>query len=165
MTKHSFQVTGPIHTIVMVSTLTVAGLALPACQSTAREFTASDEASIRTASKAYVQAEVSGDFDRWFAFSTADAVYMPSNSPSLQGRDALASWFRGLPQGGTFEATPQEIIGRSDLALERGSYAATVPGTSGTPPIRATGNYFAVWQRQGDGTWRILRAIWNTDQT
>jgi uncharacterized protein (TIGR02246 family) len=138
-------------------------VALTACRPANRAFTPQDEAAIRTASMEYMKAETAGDFNRWFAFSTPDAVYMPAGSKLLQGREAVAAWFRELTPGATLEGTTDEVLGHDDVAIVRGTYTAAVPATQAGPALRATGNYIAVWQRQPDGSWRITRNIWNAD--
>src|SRR4051812_46998017 len=115
----------------MHSQMTLVGVSLAAmmgagCTSRDRAFTDADAAAIRGASAAYAKAETAGDFEKWFAFSTTDAVYMPEQSRTLQGRDTLAQWFAQIPRGATLDTTSQEITGHGDVAVERGSYVGAM---------------------------------------
>lgn len=154
-----------VRTLLELSVACIA-VSMAACGSSAqRAFTPDDEAAIHAANQAYAKAEVAGDFDKWFAFSTPDAVYMPEQSKILRGREAISGWFKQLsPGGATLETTSEEITGHEDMALVSGSYVVSAPGGPGGQTLRVTGNYMSVWQRQPDGKWRITKTIWNSDQ-
>ncbi len=149
----------------LVSFLVLAGLLglVSACASTREEFSAADEQAIRDSSARYAKLESSKDAEAWAAISTADAVMMPAGEQPVQGRDALIAWARKIPPGGTLEATSEEIRGRGDLAVERGTFKATMPAAAGSAAQSVSGSYLVVWERQQDGSWQISRNIWNTN--
>jgi uncharacterized protein (TIGR02246 family) len=128
------------------------------CQAGAPEFTADDEAAIRAASQKYAQTALANDAEGWAEISTTDAIFMPESSKSIEGRDAILAWVKASPPTTGMELTIHEVLGRSDLAIVRGSYKYSDKVTTGA------GNYIEIWQRQTDGAWRIIRDIWNSDQ-
>lgn len=92
-----------------------------------------------------------------------DAVVMPPNSPSVQGRAAIESLFAAFPSISDFKPELLEIEGYGDLAYVRGTYsmAITLPGA--TTPIKDSGKYMEIWRKQADGSWKATRDIFNSD--
>lgn len=57
----------------------------------------------------------------------------------------------------------EEVLGGGIWAIERMSYTMElVPRASG-PALSDSGNCLWTWQRQSDGSWKVARAIWNSD--
>lgn len=94
---------------------------------------------------------------------TEDAIVMPPDTPAVQGWDAIKSYI--LTEGTVLDFKIQmlEIEGEGDLAYVRGTYAMTVmlPGASG--PTKGTGKYIEIWRKQPDGSWKVIRDIFNSD--
>jgi ketosteroid isomerase-like protein len=130
-------------------------------------FSAADEASIRQASSAYVQAVLARDVEAWGNFIASDAVYMRPNAPVEEGRAGMlqaapARWETTALTALVY--TIHEVVGRGDLAVVRGSYSTTRE-PAGSEPIGDRGKYLEVWQKQSDGTWKLSSRIYNTDLT
>jgi uncharacterized protein (TIGR02246 family) len=130
---------------------------------TAVALSAEDEAIIRAQSSKYVETSLTRDHDSWIDLMTADAVFMPPNGTRQEGRDAVMAWVSEFPEMTSLAVTPTEIQGRGDLAFVRGTYSFTVV-PPGMEPVSDRGNYMEIWQKQADGSWLILRDIWNSDQ-
>jgi ketosteroid isomerase-like protein len=94
---------------------------------------------------------------------TEDATVLPPNSPALQGWDAIKSYILTEGTVSDFKVEMLEIEGRGDLAYVRGTYSMTVapPGASG--PTKDTGKYIEIWRKQADGSWKVIRDIFNSD--
>ena len=135
----------------------LAALLMTACGSRNAALTDADRDAIRTASRKYVAADDARDADGMMQLVAEGAVYMPSNSQPLTGREAIRSLFKLHPWDKITE-TPAEIEGRPDFAIVRGAYTSTVQGR----PF--AGYYIEVWQKQADGAWKITRKVWNTDK-
>lgn len=60
----------------------------------------------------------------------------------------------------TFQTEDVQVAG--DLAIETGRYEMTVTPKQGKA-INDKGKYVTVWQRQPDGSWKIVRDISNSD--
>ncbi len=122
-----------------------------------------DEAIIRATSRRYVETSLARDFDSWIELCTADTVFMPPNQSRHEGKENVRAWINEFPETTSLTVTPVEIQGRGDLAFARGAYTFTVV-PPGMDPISDSGNYIEIWQKQTDGSWLILRDIWNSDQ-
>ena len=135
--------------------------ALPAERAVALE--REEEAAVRRASAAYVEAMQANDWRRVAASFTEDAVRMPPHEPAHQGRSAIERW---LSQGVTvtkYALTIDEIRGDSGLAYVRASYAIAFVPPRMTNPIEEMGKALEIWVREQDGEWRMDAAIWNTN--
>lgn len=130
-----------------------------------------DVAAVRQAIEANKQQLVAafkaGDAAAAVAVYAPNALVMGPNEPTMQGTEAITQGLRGM-----FEqvSLPAMALNISDLtvsgeyAFEHGSYEWTIqPKAAGAPAMPDKGKYLSVWQRQADGSWKLLRDIWNTD--
>ena len=96
---------------------------------------------------------------------TDDTVLMPPNEQPVAGRAAIVDWFAGVVRQArttSVDVPQREVIVSGDHGIERGSYVWTVTPVAGGSPIVLRGNFLAVYQRQPDGEWRVIRNIWNS---
>jgi uncharacterized protein (TIGR02246 family) len=123
-----------------------------------------DETAIRSAVSAYFDAAVSGDFSRWAALYAEDAVIMPPNSATVEGRGAIGAWLKALPVViADADGEIVEVDGAGRLAYARGAYVMTMQVPGAAPPIRQEGKLLHIYARQQDGTWLLARDIWNAN--
>jgi uncharacterized protein (TIGR02246 family) len=108
-----------------------------------------------------------GDIDAFLANYAPDAVVMMPNAPAWRGTDAMRTGFQGLltqftASGVAFKTDDVKVAG--DLAIETGQYEMTLtPKTGKAKPVADKGKYITVWQKQADGSWKIVRDISNSD--
>jgi uncharacterized protein (TIGR02246 family) len=106
-----------------------------------------------------------GNIDALLAFYRSDVVRMGPNEPASVGTDAVRASFQSY-----FDAYKVETHGpiedvrvSGDLAAARGVYTdASAPKAGGTPGNQK-GKWVSVYQRQADGSWKILWDIENSD--
>jgi hypothetical protein len=55
-----------------------------------------------------------------------------------------------------------EIEGQGNLAYDRGTYSMTVSHV-GAASTDDHGKYLTIWRKQADGSWKISRAMFNSD--
>jgi ketosteroid isomerase-like protein len=55
-----------------------------------------------------------------------------------------------------------EIMVVGDTAYEVGTYQMDLT-PQGSPALSDVGKYLMVWKRASDGTWRVLRDMYNTN--
>jgi uncharacterized protein (TIGR02246 family) len=125
-----------------------------------------DRAAILKSSSDLLSAVNAGDVDRVLAVWAEDGVMMPPHHPSVEGRDQLASYFRNLFSQFRFEFvfTSSAIQIEGDLAVERVTYTASALPLAGGPPLGDAGKGLHVYGRQRDGTWKLVKDIWNSDR-
>lgn len=96
---------------------------------------------------------------------TADAVLMAPDVKAVTGHDAIAKTFAGMlasmhPTGLALHT--QDVIVSGDYAIETGSSEMTLQGKGGKA-VHDVGKYLTVWKKQPDGSYKIVRDIFNSD--
>ena len=122
-----------------------------------------DTRAIRAMTKQYVDTALAGNWDSWTSMLTEKAVFLPPNGAALEGRAAIRAWVMGFAGMATFTAPVEEVTGNDKLAFARGTYSFAM-----SPTARMqggdSGKWLTIYEKQTDGSWRILRNIWNSSQ-
>jgi ketosteroid isomerase-like protein len=120
--------------------------------------------------KHYLAPYKSGDIDEWLAIFADDAVGMHNTVPPLEGIDALRDFGEKVHENLRIEqldVTVDEVRRSGDWAYTRGGYAALFVPTDAPAdaeiPTRH-GKYFLLWERQPDGSWKILIDMGNSNE-
>lgn len=121
---------------------------------------AQDEAAIRSAAKDWAAAAEAKDADKFVSFYADDATLMLEDSPDFQGKAAIREAIGGMMQDPnfalSFETTQVEVARSGDFAYERGTYTITTTDPQTKKPVTENGGGLVVWQKQQDGTWKVL---------
>jgi uncharacterized protein (TIGR02246 family) len=127
---------------------------------------AQDEAAIRAADEAWSAAAHARDLDKSVSFYAPDATTLPPNQPMVTGAANIRKAFGemlaapGLEIGWT--VTKVEAAKGGDLGYSMGTYTMSVTGPDGKP-MPDHGKYVTIWQKQADGSWKVLADTFNTD--
>ncbi len=96
---------------------------------------------------------------------TNDAVLMPPNQAAVTGNQAIESWFQTTFDQFTTEFTVAseelEVVG--DWAFDWGAYMTALTPRAGGEPTEDRGKYIVILRKQVDGSWRIVKNIWNSN--
>jgi len=91
---------------------------------------------------------------------------MPPNAPSAKTRETIRSaWKEMLTTPGaaiSWKATKVEVAKSGDLACVSGTYEETMADANGKS-VKDHGKYVEVWEKQANGTWKVVADIWNSD--
>jgi uncharacterized protein (TIGR02246 family) len=122
-----------------------------------------DRTAIRQLEADSAKAVNAKDWPGWTAHFADDGVMMPPNSQPIQGRAAILTWSEGYPPSSDFRLDLSEIEGTATMAYARGTYSMmlTLPGA--TAPVADKGKYIEIWRKQADGSWKVVRDIFNSD--
>jgi uncharacterized protein (TIGR02246 family) len=115
---------------------------------------------------AHVASLNAGDGEGWAACFTDDAVQMPPHFGANAGIAAIRGWSKGFLSmfGCRFSLSVEEVQAAGSWAFECGRYDITLTPKAGGGPLVDNGKYITIYQRQSDGSWKIARDIWNSDQ-
>ena len=129
----------------------------------AARLTATDEAAIRQALDAEMNAANAADAMAWASLYTPDAIVLRPHASAVQGHDAIQQWLATLPHISNAKAQGVEVMGYGDLAYLRGAYSMTfsIPGVPS--PIDEWGKFLQIYRKQSDGAWKMTREIYNSD--
>ena len=113
----------------------------------------------------YASSLNAGDVDRWISLWADDGIQLPPGSPPVVGRETIRTGLESEVDLVTFdmEINNEEVNVAGDLAVARGTYAATVTPKDGSEEIFIDGKYMTILKRQPDGSWKIYRDIFNSN--
>ena len=120
---------------------------------------------IEMSHRTYIAAMKRGDASALASHFTEDAILLPQNADMQRGRAAIENWFSTwLPMTTIyeFEVTTDNVIVVENTAYEVGTYRMKL-AAQGAEPTSNQGKHLMVWKREGDGQWRILRDMFNTN--
>lgn len=138
-------------------------ISLIACQpSGPAALTDADKAAIEASSQAWMESAQANDWSTLATKYSEDAVFMPPNQPAVEGRDNIQAWFEALPPVSAMEIKTVDIDGNGDLAYVQGTYIMTV-APEGLEPVTDTGKFIEIRRKQADGSWLLIRDIFNSD--
>ena len=106
-----------------------------------------------------------GDAATWAQLFTEDGVQMPPNASPNVGSQAILAWSQGFLSifSLVFALGVHEVQVFGDWAFERGTYHISLTLKAGTGSVKDLGKYITIYQRQPDGSWKIARDIWNSN--
>ena len=106
-----------------------------------------------------------GDFETLASLYTEDAIRMPPNRPAWVGNDAIRAGFKkGLEQYDiVVDNSAEDVRVVGDWAFMRGVATVKLTPKTGDGPIKETSKWMGFWQRQRDGSWKIVSDIYNSD--
>jgi uncharacterized protein (TIGR02246 family) len=123
-------------------------------------------ADAQSSAESYKSAVESGDIEALVSMFTDDGMIMPSDLPAVAGKEAIRAYFTAMIERSAqvLNIKVEEAFGDGDIGYSRGVFSsATTPKPSGEP-INIVGKWSSVSKRQSDGSWKIYRHIWNTDE-
>ncbi|HEV8198234.1 MAG TPA: nuclear transport factor 2 family protein [Gemmatimonadales bacterium] len=122
-----------------------------------------DRAAIEAQEQNFARLALSHSLDSLVnAYYTDDAIFMAPNAPAATGRAAILAVLNGFPPFTTFEIKTVEINGGGGDAWVRGTYNMVMAPPGGAP-MPDNGKYLEIWKKQGDGTWKVTRDMFNSD--
>ncbi len=145
--------------IALFATLACGGQQPPAS-------TQADVEAITRINEAWTAAIKAGNADQMVAPLTTDGMLLPPNEPATTGLDAARAWSDRMVSQLTFtEATAviDEVVVAGDWAFTRGTFHGTFQPKTGGAVMSDVTKYILIWQRQSDGSWKIARDIWNSN--
>ncbi len=114
--------------------------------------------------EAWDAAQNADDVDALMALYGADPAAMPPEMPEVTGADAVRElWTSFLDGSQDNDNVLQGFRVSGDLAVIWGTYTVA-QATEGEETAAVTGKWMGILERQADGSWKVLRNIWNTDQ-
>ena len=157
-----------MHETAKLTLLCAAALILTACNTapTRRVSKEADLAAISAFNAKYLKAINDGDIKALSALTDDDHIMIgPNRAPTVGKAANDAANERGFSQFNIEEKwLPEETVIDGDLAYQRGTFiVAATPKTGGTPRT-AHGNFLRIYRRQADGSWRMTRDMFNSDE-
>jgi len=116
------------------------------------------------AERAFAKATAERGVDGWMEFMAPNAVEL--NAEPLVGLDQIrAGMTRQFKLPGfkiSWEPTKAEFLGAGDVGYAVGRYEVRFTGKDGKPQVEH-GTYLTTWQKQKDGSWKVVSDIGSPD--
>ena len=159
--------------LVLVALLVPSIPSMMACrrpEAPAREAAAlreTDLQAIETLRNAFVKAHSDGDADRLADLFTGDAILIPADDATCEGRGEIADYLQSVldesPSTLEFDVKETQVLG--DWAFERIDVTVVLPDPVTREEWEVWARYLWVLKRQPGGQWRIARLIYNIDES
>lgn len=123
-----------------------------------------DTSVLMQAERAFAKATAERGVDGWMEFMAPNAVEL--SAEPLVGLDQIRAGMTkqfNLPGFKiTWEPTKAEYLGQGDVGFAVGRYEVRFTGDDGKPQVRR-GTYLTTWQKQHDGSWKVVSDIGSSD--
>ncbi len=109
---------------------------------------------------------LAGDADAWIANWTEDPVAFWADEPTVAGSENMAAAMEdlfGFVEYTAFDIEVLEVITSGDWAFARGTFTAATTVRETGEQGGYDGKFLTVYQKQGDGSWKIHRDIYNSN--
>ena len=116
------------------------------------------------AERAFAKAVAERGVDGWMEFMAPNAVEL-SAEPLVgldQIRAGMTKRFKLPGYKLTWEPTKAEFLGEGDVGFAVGRYEVRYTGDDGKPQV-SHGTYLTTWQKQTDGSWKVVSDIGSPD--
>ena len=129
---------------------------------------AADTAAIKALADQYTAGINSSDAAAVAATYADDGIEMHPNQAAIEGKQAIQGAYEAYFKENagkaalTFALSSLETQVAGDWAYDSGNYTTTVTPKSGKL-TEDSGKYLTVGKRQPDGSWKVYRAIWNSN--
>ena len=107
----------------------------------------------------------SGDVPQMAASYADNAMSFMPGMAVMNGRGAIENAMKDWVASSTVNEVTfatTDVVLEGELAIETGTFRMTSTMTNAKPKTES-GNYLAVWQRQSDGSWRVIRDMSTPD--
>jgi uncharacterized protein (TIGR02246 family) len=127
-----------------------------------------DKAAIKEVLNQYEIAANSGNFDLWISLWAEGGVRMEPGAPSISGVDQITEEIKPIFEQMKIDfkmTSVEEVRVFGDIGLSRGSYNVALTPKAGGDKIIAEpdGKALTIYERQSDGTWKILYDCFNSN--
>lgn len=115
--------------------------------------------------RAFCAAAAADTAQAFYDFMVDDAVWLPTGSEPVLGREAVRDTLRQSP-GARLVWEPQaaDVARSGELGYTWGLYQVQDIGPDGRQRVLSRGKYTTIWRRQRDGSWRAVLDIGNPNR-
>ena len=131
-----------------------------------KQDTDADITAIKEILKQYEVACNTGDFDSWITLWADDGVRMPPDAPARIGKAQIIEEMKPVFEQIIFELTISIVDAKvyGDLGLIHCNYTLSVtPKAGGETIVMPDGKALTLFERQTDGSWKIVYDCFNSN--
>jgi ketosteroid isomerase-like protein len=124
-----------------------------------------DLAAITSFNQRYLQAINNGDIETLSSLTTEQHIMLPPNRAPVVGKAENDAANRRVFELFDIDESwaPVETVIAGDWAWQRGSYLVKATPKNGGETRTSRGNFLRIYQKQSDGSWRMIRDMFNAE--
>ena len=106
-----------------------------------------------------------GDYEGFMAIIDENAIFLPPNAPPLRGMETIRPVYKTEFDSFDFDVTitTEEVHVCGDLAFSLDIWNGSMMPKDGSEPIDFDNKNLVIYQRQPDGSWKTLRAMFSSN--
>ncbi|MFX1516393.1 MAG: YybH family protein, partial [Promethearchaeota archaeon] len=111
----------------------------------------------------YTSSVVAKDINRWISLWSDEGFQMPPGAPPNIGKEEIYAFNKNLMESmpvSEMVVNPEEIRDTGDWGFCRGNYWLVTQSPEGDS-VKIPGKFLTVFEKQEDGSWKIVRDIFN----
>ena len=126
---------------------------------------AADEEAVKQLVAEFNRCAREKDLEAFLSHSVEDAVALAPGEPAVVGKEALRSWYKGFYVAFDIAMVhrPIETHSFGDVVIARGDATGSIRSVSGGEPMQVDNKYLFILKRQGDGSLKVWRAMFNAN--
>ena len=105
---------------------------------------------------------LANDWDSLTSLMTEDVVFLPPDSPAIEGKKAVRAFLEEFPRIRAMTASIAQAEGSTGIAWARGPYTMSVDAP-GSGQAKVDGKFTATYRIQPDGKWLVSSDTFNND--
>lgn len=128
------------------------------------ELSVDDLRAIEDVHSRWIEAELTGDNLAVLRLCSDDIVWIPPDSPLLEGKEAITCWLKATVEVEikSLEVTDLRIDGNGTLAYKTGKYS-TVYTAAGSSELREVqGTHLWILKKSAGGDWQASIVTWTS---
>ena len=110
--------------------------------------------------------DASATYEGHMSYFADDAIVFATNKPMISGKENIskdAAEMFNLPGASVkWSPTSVEVAASGDIGYSYGNYTFSMIDSTGNT-ITDNGKYLTVWEKQADGSWKVVADAYNTD--
>jgi len=122
-----------------------------------------DEAAVNSLVESMFSYMGSNDLDNFTSLMADDIILLPPNMSTIYGKEAMKElvrpWFETLNM--THEVSEPEIVTDHNIAYVRVEYRDSYSPKEGGETTLMDNKALWILRRETDGTWKMIRNMWN----
>lgn len=128
----------------------------------ASELASEDVRAIEDLHNRWIEAELAGNSAAVLRLCTEDVVWVPPDSPLLEGRDEISEWLQSAEvEIRSLEISDLRIRGGGTVAYKTANYTTTYRPAGSSDLIEAKGTHLWILRKVGKLGWRVALVTWS----
>lgn len=124
---------------------------------------------IEKMNKEMAQAMLDGNYEQNLVYYDEDIISLPNNDKMLNGIEEVKKMNEEMKKSGwkvtEYTTETKSVKSHGDMVTEIGTYKIAFKAPETDKPVKDEGKYITIWEKQADGSLKVVTEMWNTDMS